>query len=222
MALSPLPDRTIVDEVADRIREAIVDGRYPPDTRLVERRLAAELGVSHIPVREALTRLTEEGLVRHQPRRGARVATLTRTQIEEISSLRILLEQFVVVRVQERLTPQVESDLRDVVEQMARAAARGRVRRVLDLDQRFHERLWESTDHGMLTELANQLRSRLAAFLRAATSVLDGDELTAHARSHELLLEGILSGDPDAARAAMAAHIEAAAERLLAALPEES
>ena len=76
--LEPLVDRTVADRIAERIREAIHDGSYSPGTRLVERSVARELGVSHIPVREALARLADEGLVDRMPRRGARVAELTR------------------------------------------------------------------------------------------------------------------------------------------------
>ncbi len=101
MKLQPLADDSLTDRVAGRIRDAIHEGRYPPGARLVERTLAAELGVSHIPVREALVRLTDQGLVERAPRRGARVATLTPRELEELSSLRIVLERFVVTRVQE-------------------------------------------------------------------------------------------------------------------------
>lgn len=93
MPLDPLPADNLADQVVGRVRDAIYEGRYPPGARLVERTLAAELGVSHIPIREALARLTDEGLIERTPRRGARVATLTPRELEELSSLRIVLEQ---------------------------------------------------------------------------------------------------------------------------------
>ncbi len=206
------------EDVAGRIRAAISDGRYPPNTRLVERRIAAELGVSHIPVREALARLVDEGLVEHQPRRGARVAGLTPLQVEEIASLRTLLEEFVVVRVQQRMTPAVKAELQRVVDAMVQAAERGNSARVLELDQRFHERLWALADHAMLVELVGHLRGRLAAFLRSATTTLDSDGLVEHARSHQLLLDTIAGGKPAAAKRAMAAHVAIATDRVLATL----
>ena len=76
-ANEPLPDQSLADAVVDRLRAAISSGMYKPGERLVERRLAHEFGISHIPLREALARLTEEGLVVRLPRRGARVASLT-------------------------------------------------------------------------------------------------------------------------------------------------
>lgn len=95
-------DQNIAEQVADELRSAIHSGELLPGERLVERKLAASLGVSHIPVREALTRLAEERLVVREPRRGARVAELTAQDLEEISSLRIVLEQFMALRVQQR------------------------------------------------------------------------------------------------------------------------
>ncbi len=90
----PLPDHGLADAVADRLRADIQSGIYAPGDRLVERRLADRLGVSHIPLREALARLEEEGLVVRPPRRGARVASLSPRMLEEVSSLRVVLEQF--------------------------------------------------------------------------------------------------------------------------------
>ncbi|WP_220189141.1 GntR family transcriptional regulator [Streptomyces phytophilus] len=220
MALNPLSTGNLADQVADALRDAILEGRYPPGTRLVERTLAAELGVSHIPVREALSRLADEGLTERTPRRGSRVATLTARELDELSTLRIVLEQFVVARVGERLTPRTERELRKLVEGMHRAAVDGNFRRVFDLDQRFHERLWELADHRMLNELVTQLRSRIGAFLRAATAALPKERLEEHAASHDVLLDALLDDDPETARAEMARHIEAAAVRIRAALPE--
>src|SRR6185312_13990753 len=70
--IQPLPDQSLADAVADRLREGIHNGEYAPGQRLVERTLSDRLGVSHIPVREALTKLEDEGLVVRLPRRGAR------------------------------------------------------------------------------------------------------------------------------------------------------
>jgi DNA-binding GntR family transcriptional regulator len=220
MTLEPLSDHSLTDRVAGRIRDAIHEGRYPPGARLVERTLAAELGVSHIPVREALTRLTDEGLVERAPRRGARVATLSPRELEELSSLRIVLERFVVTRVQQRLTAAEEKELRRMVASMRQAAVRGDYRRVFDLDQRFHERLWELADHRMLGEVVTGLRGRISAFLRAATAALEPDALERHAASHDELLEAITSGDAETGHAEMTRHIELATERLRGTLGE--
>ncbi|MGB2711950.1 MAG: GntR family transcriptional regulator [Conexibacter sp.] len=219
MALPLVQDQNIADRVADELRDAIDAGRLAPGTRLVERQLAAELGVSHIPIREALARLADEGLVERRPRRGSRVRTLTAADFEEISGLRVVLEQFVVVRVQERLTKRTEAELRKLVESMIHAADRGDGLRLFELDRRFHERLWSLADHQLLGGLVAQLRGRINGFLRAANAALEPDALQTHARSHGVLVDAIAGGDPETAKAAMSEHIRIAAERVSRALP---
>ena len=212
--LRPAPDRSLAEAVAAHLRGGIQDGTYPPGARLVERSLAATLGISHIPVREALARLDEEGLVVRLPRRGARVAQLSDESLAEISSLRVVLEGFVVRRVQERWTAAQRRELERLVDRMVAAARRGDVAAVSDIDRRFHERLWRIADHSILLEVSAGMRGRIVRFLRAANEALPPDELVRHARGHRELLEVIASGDPDAAAEAMRVHIEAAAARI--------
>jgi DNA-binding GntR family transcriptional regulator len=210
----PLPDQSLSDAVVDRLRAAIWSGVYAPGDRLVERRLAREFGISHIPLREALARLTEEGLVERLPRRGARVASLTPRMLEEVSSLRVVLEQFVVRRLKDRFTPEAHAELQVIVDWMVEAAEQHDLVRVHELDQQFHQRLWELTDHALLVELAAQMRSRTSHFYRAAAASLGPDEVRRHADSHQQLLDVIASGDRRAAERAMQQHVEQAAQRI--------
>jgi DNA-binding GntR family transcriptional regulator len=212
--IQPLPDQSLADAVADRLREAIHNGEYTPGERLVERTLSDRLGVSHIPVREALTKLEDEGLVVRLPRRGARVAKLSPRSIAEVSSMRVLLEAFVVRRVCERWTGRAERDLTRIADRMVAAAEKGDAAAVLDLDHRYHERLWEQADHSILIEVAAGLRGRINSFLRATIQTLSPDELVAHAMNHHALTQTIAAGDPEAAAEAMRAHIQAAADRI--------
>src|SRR5205809_4444275 len=212
--IQPLPDQSLADAVADRLREAIRQGDYAPGDRLVERTISAHLGVSHIPVREALTKLEDEGLVVRHPRRSARVAELSPVTLTEISSMRMLLEGFVVRRVTERWTPRVERDLLRLSDRMVAAARRGDAAAVLELDHRFHERLCRQAEHSILLDVSTTMRDRINSFLRATIQTLSPDELVAHATAHRLLTEMIAAGDADAAAEAMRAHIQAARDRI--------
>ncbi|HEX7134511.1 MAG TPA: GntR family transcriptional regulator [Iamia sp.] len=214
MTFQPTPSTSVVDHVVDELRRAIYAQRLKPGERLVERQLAADLGVSHIPVREALARLTEEGLLERLPRKGCRVTTITVEDLDEFASIRILLEQFVAVRVQERLTPESEAELRQIVEAMIVAAAADDVEEVIRLDEQFHRRLWALADHKLLSDLSGQLRSRINAFLYAATLSLSGSELKQHAESHVRLLDAIASRKIRVARAATSEHITTAMDRI--------
>lgn len=217
--LEPVAEpKSLSQQVYETLREAITNGQLAPGARLIERKLALDLRVSHIPVREALLRLADEGLVERDGRRGSRVATLSATELDEIQSLRVLLEEFVVARVQERWTEEAEVRLRRIVDEMQAAAAGGDTDAVLACDRAFHELLWNLADHRTLLELAAKLRSRINGFLRAATSALPPDELEVHAASHGELLEAIASGSSRRAKRAMAQHITIAADRVRASI----
>ncbi|MGW8482475.1 GntR family transcriptional regulator [Microbacterium sp. NPDC055903] len=213
-------DQNIAAQVTDELRAAIHSGELPPGERLVERKLAAQLGVSHIPVREALTRLTEERLVVREPRRGARVAELTASDLEEISSLRVVLEQFMAVRVQERWSEESAARLGAVVAAMADAAP-GDIAEVLRQDRLFHETLAELAEHRFLDELSTRLRGRIAGFLHAANATLDPAEQQEHVRSHQQILDAIASGDPERAKDVIAEHVATAVARIRLSEPTE-
>ena len=155
------------------------------------------------------------------PRRGARVAELSPVSITEISSMRVLLEGFVVRRVTERWTPRCERDLMRLADRMVAAARRGDTVAVLELDQRFHERLWALAGNDLLNELAAMVRRRVTSFLVSATRALPPAELRAHALTHGALIRALASGDRELAERETERHIAIAAERVRRTLPLE-
>src|SRR6478672_7567083 len=112
----------------DDVRAAIVENRYRPGQRLVEQRIAEELGLSRTPVREALRLLEAEGLVVSERNRGAMVRPLSSTEVGDLYGLRIRLESYAVEVATERAT---EEELGELV---AAADAFGDVRRAIDVD----------------------------------------------------------------------------------------
>ncbi|MDF2559355.1 MAG: hypothetical protein K0R99_801 [Microbacterium sp.] len=206
-------DQNIAEQVTDELRAAIHSGELAPGERLVERKLADRLGVSHIPVREALTRLAEERLITREPRRGARVAQLSAQDLEEISSLRIVLEQFMAIRVQERWNDDSAARLGAIIQAMSDAAP-GDIDEVLRQDRLFHETLADLAEHRFLDEVSGQLRGRITGFLHAANAALDPAELEEHVRSHQQIVDAIASGDPDRAQAVIAEHVTRAVRRI--------
>lgn len=213
--LKPVTQRTLGNEVAERIRAAIRDGVLLPGSRLIEEEIARDLAVSRIPVREAIQHLVEEGLVRKVPHRGAFVYLPTTAEIEEISSLRVVLEHFVIERVIERWRPEHETTLRTIVERMRAAAIARDAQTVYEQDYAFHHMLWEIADHSILLEVVAGLRSRISRFLYEGTGALPAPQLTLHTDGHDQLIDVIGTGNVDNARAAMTSHILAAKERIL-------
>jgi DNA-binding GntR family transcriptional regulator len=222
--LRPVNHLTLSDLVTDRLRTAIRSSALPVGTRLVEEEVARDLNVSRVPVREAIQRLVEEGLVRKMPHRGAFVYLPSADEIEEISSLRVVLECFIVERVMERWTPECEAVLRRIVIQMREAAASGDFHQVCSRDYDFHRTLWEIADHSIMLEVVESLRSRISRFLYEATSVIPAPLLAEHVDTHELMIDVIASGDIAASKAATSRHILGAKHRILtycSLLPQE-
>ena len=141
------------------MRAAIVENRYPPGQRLVEQRIAEELGLSRTPVREALRMLEAEGLVVSERNRGAMVRPLSPTEVVDLYGLRIRLESYAVEVATERAT---EAELGELV---AAADAFGDVRRTVDVDavegvrllhdanRRFHDGILAAARHHRLAAM---------------------------------------------------------------------
>jgi len=214
--LSTVVQRTLGDEATERLRAAIKHGSLVPGVRLVERELAQRLGVSRVPIREAIQRLVEEGLVTKLAHRGTFVAMLSRKELEEISSLRIVLERFVVARAIERWSPEQAAHLRVIVKDMHAAATARNVQLLSERDAQFHHALWKLTEHNLLLEVVSGLRSRISRFLSEATSALPASELTTHATAHNQLIDSLSSGDLEHAQDAITTHILGAKQRILA------
>jgi DNA-binding GntR family transcriptional regulator len=143
------------DEVHARLRERIIAGSFPPGGRLQDVRVAAELGVSRTPVREALVRLVKEGLVESDPNRGFFVAPLSRTEVLEIYPIIWTLECMAVEASAPPTLPQIQA-LRQINAEMASVVA-DPLRR-LELDMRWHHALVELSGNQRLLDLLAGLK----------------------------------------------------------------
>jgi DNA-binding GntR family transcriptional regulator len=213
--LLPVKTQTMSDVVAERLREGVRSGALPAGTRLVEQELAERLGVSRVPVREAIQTLVDEGLIRKSPHRGAYIYLPTREEIDEISSLRVVLECFVVERAVQNWNQAHEAQMRHIVAEMQIAMDERNYQRVYEQDYAYHRTLWEIADHSILLELVSSLRTRISRFVYEATSALPKERAADHVSSHGKLIDIVKSGDVIAAKAEMTNHILAAKERIL-------
>jgi DNA-binding GntR family transcriptional regulator len=205
--------RGLLDEVANRIRERIFSGELSDGERIVERDIAAEMGTSRGPVRDALRMLEQEGLVISTPRRGTRVASLTAVNAVEILAIREALEPVAVRFLIEQNQPEHLRQLESIVDQLADAARSNDWQRAIRLDLEFHGlifelsgqrrllRIWESLRTPML-----QLFGKLSHYYRAI------DEVPSR---HRALLASIASGEIDRALAHSSEHVVAFRESLL-------
>jgi DNA-binding GntR family transcriptional regulator len=212
--LEPLRTPSVVEGVVSAIREAITEQRYQPGEHLVERRVAAELGVSTIAIREAFSQLAEEGLVERRPRRGTHVTAMSYTALRDITRVRIALEELVVEVAIENWTPEARADVQSIVDEMASAVRRRDTDELFDLDNQFHEKFWQIAASETLLEVSANLRGRIRRFLLAADKSLRPDELEVMIAAHQAWLDAVDSGDLDWAKAEARRQIMVAFERI--------
>jgi len=161
----------VTEEVRDALREEILDGSLPPGRRIVQDSVAATLGASRIPVREALRQLEAEGLVTIEPDVGARVAPLSPEDLHEVYFMREALEP-VALRVSVPLLTSADLDrLSELVETGERLAEAGDIAGYLRMDTQFHELMVMSSGLARLHRTIHQLWDITRQF-RAVYSLL--------------------------------------------------
>lgn len=203
--IAPLAYRTIAEQIAGSIREAIARGTLPPATRLLEAPLAREMGTSRAPVREALGQLEREGWVVKEPNRGARVLELTEETIREVASLRGVLEGFAASLAVDRLTAKEFKALEEDIAEMDRTARRGQFPRLIELDYQFHAFICQASGHRILYETWSGMAGKIRLFL-SATNLMYQD-LSRIVRGHRLILEALKSRDKARACRVMGEHL---------------
>ena len=148
--MANLSKDTLRNKVAAEIFEAIVSGNIQPGERILEEKLAKELGISKTTLREALQKLDHQGLVTKYERRGTFVTKLRPEDIGEAYEVRLLLEPHAAVLAHERMEPGRLSELKSLLEQVQEAGARGDFVRVFERDALFHQVIWRQSGNALL------------------------------------------------------------------------
>ncbi|EDZ99763.1 transcriptional regulator, GntR family [Burkholderia sp. H160] len=211
--------KTLRELTLDKLRDAIVQGYFRPGTRLVERTLCDELGVSRTVVREVLRHLETEGLVEIVARQGPIVARLDPMQVGEIYELRGLLEANAARACAEGATPEVVRQLREIRAIIEDAFEKRDLPRVLEYTERFYETLFEAAGKQVSLAVVTSLNARINR-LRALTIATPGRGDDSN-REMNLLLDAIERRDGDAASAASFAHIKRVSELALRVLASQ-
>lgn len=207
----------IVDNSADcrpedRLREAIVTGRFQPSERLVETDLTQVLGVGRSAVRTALARLEHEGLVEHERHRGARVRLVEAQEAVEILEARAVLEGLAARHAALRATPEDVEGLRRILDEMRRRLDAGDLLGASDENAVLHRRLLEISGHTTAARLIATLKYQLVRF-QYRTIMLPGRSERSFGE-HKAIVDAVAAGDPDGAQTAMRTHLSHVAEAL--------
>jgi DNA-binding GntR family transcriptional regulator len=220
MSISPLPltpavKRSLADDVVDRLRDAIFHGSFKPGEALREEQLAAMLDVSRGPVREALVQLEREGLVLVRRHRGATVARLSRSDLEDVYSLRLALERLAIQRATRYATAQDFAAMEAVLASFDVALAYGpSEKEVAELDVRFHDLIYQAARHQRLYDCWANLKSQIYIFL-LSRNVVDPDFREITVKAHAALLEAIRTRDEARATTEIEDHLRGAYDRVV-------
>lgn len=191
------------EAVYRHLKDLLLSGRFAPGERLSEPLLAQELGVSRTPVREALMRLAEEGLVELVPGRGARVRIFSPEEVEEVYGVRALLEGEAAREAALRATPWELADLEARLKAIDEAPPEDypeQMRRDLE----FHRALVRLSGNKTLYRLYEDLLSSLA-LVRSTLPTLSQEETTR--KEHQAILEALRRRDPEGAKRVVEAHV---------------
>jgi DNA-binding GntR family transcriptional regulator len=176
--------------------------------------------VSRTPIREALRRLSEEGLVVGVPNRGAVVRTVTLEEAEHVYAVREPLEVLAARLAARRCTPRQVAELEGCLVRAERAAALGDRRTVILENNAFHDLIARASGNPVLTRMLDLLRNQVNLVRMALWARMPARPQET-LRQHRRILEALRSGDPEAAAAAARAHLQSSWQSLRRALREE-
>lgn len=196
----------------EQLQAAIIDGKLQPNERLVETDLVRMLSASRSAVRTALVRLTQEGLVEHEPNRGAKVRLIDEHEAAEILESRMVLEGLAARYAARHATNADLTELEAILSEMRRLLDDGDLLGASGLNAKLHARLLEIAQHGTVSRLVSTLSSQLVRF-QYRTILQPGRAEQSHTE-HRAIVEAVASADPDAAEQAMRAHLGHVVEAL--------
>ncbi|WP_433301815.1 GntR family transcriptional regulator [Actinoplanes sp. CA-030573] len=204
MSDEELETYSLVELAVERLRRDILSGRTAPGERLVEEQLTRRLGISRAPLREAMRLLAQQGLVEHIPRRGARVATLSDTDVRELYEVRDILERHAVATMPERPDP---AGLRAVLDVMRRATEAGDRLELANAHRRFHVEVVRLGGNRQLAGLYESVLVRIQLYM-AVNMQREAEAARAEdgVHRHERLFAAVEAGDTEGVLRALDEH----------------
>lgn len=213
-----LKRRPLGQEAFLLLRRMIMHGEFGDGERLVEERLAERLGLSRTPVREALHRLEQEGLLLKRPRGGYEVRPLTPGEVEDALGVRGVLEAYAGELAARRIPPKLLKEMERNLENFEEALARSDEKRLVELNTRFHELLYQAADSKLLYRLLSELQDEVERISHLIISNMAAGQWST--ADHRELLEALRVGDAKRARRAAQDHVQRGAKWLVSHLEQ--
>jgi DNA-binding GntR family transcriptional regulator len=200
---------SLSEKVYRFLRDGIAEGRYQTGDCLIEMKIAEELGVSRTPVREALKQLELEDLVSSHPNRGVVVKSFTNEDLQDVSTIRHLLEGQAAFWAAQRVTDEQLKELKEVVELMEFYTAKNDITHLVALDTRFHELIYEASGSRTIRHILASLHHNIRKARQSSLTL--PDRAPNSLAEHLSIYHAIEQKDAQAAKEYMEAHVAIAA-----------
>src|SRR5439155_13485719 len=188
--LRRLRSRSIPEEAAQLLRDAIIAGQLKPGERLVEQKLAASLGIGQPTLREALKELEFQGFVRKSPKKGTYVTELTPEDFRQIQEVRMALEEVAIEKAARSMTDEAVRELEKLVSTMRTAAQKFNLATFHKSDLAFHRIVWDLTGNEYLGLALERVAFGLFAFVLLQRDPSASNEFIASAEQHAQIVAG--------------------------------
>ncbi|MEU3335949.1 GntR family transcriptional regulator [Streptomyces sp. NPDC002144] len=195
------PLGAVRERVLASLRQEIISGRLGPGDRLVEREVAERLGVSRVPVREAIRALVAEGFVHFETPRRTVVRRLTPNDVRELFELREALEVYAAGLAAANATPEDLAEVEALLDRAAAATEDGDAEAITDINSRLHDRIVAMARNSLIVAALEPVAGRLRWMTRR------NEEWPQLLIEHRELYDAIASGDPERARAHALTHV---------------
>ena len=194
------------DVVFHTLREAILRGELKPGERLMELQLAAKLGVSRTPIREAIRMLEQEGLAVTIPRKGAEVARMTEKDMEDVLQVREALDELAASIACEEMTEEQLDELKTTMREFEEFTKTGNVKKIAEADVKFHDIIYHATGNPKLVNILSNLREQMYRY--RIEYLKDEKNYPVLIREHNDIVDGLMAKDKGKVTAAMHRHVE--------------
>lgn len=199
-------NKSLTSIIFDRIREDILNDQYVTGSKIVEAKLADELGVSRTPVREALKQLELDGLVENIPNRGVVVKGISKQDISDIYTIRQAIEGIAATWCIERITEAELAELKGIFDLMEFYTFKNDVEKISELNTKFHEVIYHSTKSRYLEHVLRDFQ----IFIKSTRnkSLKTEGRLEEALIEHRRIIDAIIAKDVESAKAGIFDHVE--------------
>lgn len=211
--IGKLQRRPLREEIYESLKNAIIQGEFESDETLYEEQLAKKLGISRTPIREAIFKLEQQGLIIKSPRGGFNIPELSTKEIEEIFGLRLILEIYAAELVVDQITDEGIHALEENVKESEKALAEHRPADMLLLNSEFHDILHAACDSKWLHDFINRLRDHITRH-RARILKIKGRAVVS-IKDHKMIIDAIKNKDRRKLKQIIRHHINTGKKYLL-------